>query len=44
MIGSHTLDCLQLHNSLVRAMKAVLRREGVAGFYRGATAMAIGAG
>ncbi|KAH7624542.1 hypothetical protein Ndes2526B_g00743 [Nannochloris sp. 'desiccata'] len=34
----------QLHTSLVRAMSGVLRREGVPGFYRGATAMAIGAG
>lgn len=42
----HPLLCLhlQLHLSLTKAMNAILRREGVAGLYRGAAAMAIGAG
>ncbi|KFM22815.1 putative mitochondrial carrier C8C9.12c [Auxenochlorella protothecoides] len=34
----------QLHLSVRHAMRAVLRREGVAGLYRGVTAMALGAG
>lgn len=35
---------MQLHTSVTRALKAVLRREGVLGLYRGVTAMAVGAG
>ena len=35
---------LQLHNTLRQALSAILRREGLGGLYRGATAMALGAG
>jgi hypothetical protein len=35
---------LQLHGSVVRALRAVVRREGVAGLYRGVGAVAWGAG
>lgn len=35
---------MQLHVSLRQAMRAVIKREGVRGLYRGATAMALGAG
>ena len=34
----------QLHSSVVTALRNVLRREGLAGLYRGVTAMALGAG
>jgi hypothetical protein len=35
---------LQLHSSVVTALRNVLRREGAAGLYRGVAAMALGAG
>jgi hypothetical protein len=38
------VSCLQLHGSVVRALRAVVRREGVAGLYRGVGAVAWGAG
>lgn len=36
--------CLQLHSSVVTALRNVLRREGMGGLYRGVAAMALGAG
>lgn len=38
------VSCLQLHSSVGTALRNVLRREGVAGLYRGVAAMALGAG
>ena len=40
----HLLPLLQLHSSVATALRAVMRREGAAGLYRGVTAMALGAG